>query len=45
MSALKADDGVGAFRQPVDNLAFTFVAPLCANYGYIRHQIFPVKAR
>jgi hypothetical protein len=45
MPALKADNGIGAFRQPVDNLAFTLVAPLRANYGYIRHQIFPVKAR
>jgi hypothetical protein len=45
MPALKADNGVSTFRQPVYDLAFTLVAPLSANYGYIRHQIFPVKAR
>ena len=36
--ALKADDGIGALGQPVDNLAFAFVAPLSADHGYIRHK-------
>jgi hypothetical protein len=38
MSALEADHGIGAFGQPVDNLAFALVAPLSADYGYIRHK-------
>jgi hypothetical protein len=38
---LKADHGVGAACKPVDNLAFAFVAPLGADYGYICHYGFP----
>ena len=38
MPALEADHSIGAFGQPVDNFAFAFVAPLCADYGYIRHK-------
>ena len=43
MSALEADNGVGAFGQPVNNFAFAFVAPLCADYGYIRHKFLNIR--
>ena len=41
MPALEADYGIGAACQPVDDLAFAFVAPLSADYGNICHYGFP----
>ena len=37
MPALKADHDIGALGEPVDDLAFAFVAPLRADYCHIRH--------
>ena len=37
VAALEADDHVGAARQPVDDLALAFVAPLGADDGHIGH--------
>ena len=39
VAALEADDDVGLLRQPVDDLAFAFVAPLGADHHHIRHQL------
>jgi hypothetical protein len=36
--ALKADDDVGLFGQPIDDLAFAFVAPLGADHDNICHE-------
>ena len=36
--ALKADDDVGALRQPVDDLALAFIAPLRTDDRDIRHE-------
>ncbi len=36
--ALVAHHRVGTLRQPVHNLAFALVAPLCADNCYIRHM-------
>ena len=38
MAALKADDDVGLFGEPVDDLAFAFVAPLGADHDNICHE-------
>jgi len=38
VAALKAHDDIGLLRQPVDDLAFTLVAPLGANHHDIRHN-------
>ena len=40
VSALKTDHHIGAFRKPVDNFSFSFVAPLRADDHYVGH-IFP----
>ena len=37
MAALEPHDDIGAFRQPVDNLALTLVAPLGANHYGVGH--------
>src|SRR4029078_3502048 len=45
MAALEANDDIGLFRQPVDDLAFAFVAPLGSDNHDIRHQDpFPAPA-
>ena len=41
MTALEADDDVGADRQPVDDLTFAFVAPLGADHHDIGHRRLP----
>jgi hypothetical protein len=38
VATLETDDDIGLFRQPVDDLAFTFVAPLGSDNHDIRHQ-------
>jgi len=38
MAALKAHDDFGAVGQPIDDLAFTLVAPLGADHGDIGHS-------
>ncbi len=38
MAALEANDDVGLFRQPVDDLALAFVAPLRADHHHVRHS-------
>ena len=38
VAALEADDDVGLLGQPVDDLAFAFVAPLGADHHHIRHR-------
>ena len=38
VAALEAHDDVGALRQPVDDLAFTLVAPLRADDYDVRHS-------
>src|SRR5579872_4939550 len=43
VAALKANDHIGARRQPVDDLAFALVTPLRANYRYIGHFDFRGK--
>src|SRR5262249_40183789 len=45
VSALKANHYVGLLREPVDDLAFSFVAPLRADDHYIRHRIAPKTKR
>ena len=37
VAALEAHDDVGALRQPVDDLALAFVAPLRSDDDHIRH--------
>jgi hypothetical protein len=37
VTALKTRDHVSAFRQPVYNLTFSFVAPLSADDNYVGH--------
>ena len=37
VAALEADDHVGAAREPVDDLALAFVAPLGADDGDVAH--------
>ena len=37
VAALEAHDDVGALRQPVDDLALAFVAPLGADDDYVGH--------
>ena len=37
VTTLKARDHVSPFAQPVYDLSFSFVAPLCADHHYIRH--------
>ena len=39
VATLKAHDDVGAFREPIDDLALALVAPLRADYRYIGHDI------
>ena len=41
VAALEADDHVGPAREPVDDLALAFVAPLGADDGYIGHFEIP----
>ena len=41
VTALEAYHHVGALRQPVDDLAFSFVAPLRADDHHIGHAKFP----
>ena len=36
--SLETDDGIGFLRQPVDDLALAFVAPLSADYGDVGHM-------
>src|SRR5579872_1163764 len=44
VATLKTHDDVGLLRQPVDNLAFSFVAPLGADHNDIPHpQLFPLQ--
>ena len=38
VTALEADDHVGAARQPIDDLALAFVAPLGTDHYHIRHR-------
>jgi hypothetical protein len=38
MSALKANDHVGATPEPIDDLALAFVAPLGADDGDVTHE-------
>ena len=38
MATLETDNDIGLFRQPVDDLAFAFVAPLGSDNHDIRHQ-------
>src|SRR5690606_38148091 len=42
VAALKAHHDVGPLGQPVDDLAFTFVAPLGADHHYVRHVSKPL---
>src|SRR5215471_14711692 len=45
VSALKTNDDVGLLRQPVDDLALPFVAPLGADDDHISHsQLFPLPS-
>jgi hypothetical protein len=45
MAALEADDDIGLFRQPIDDLPFTFVPPLGADHDHICHEVsFPADA-
>ena len=45
MTALEANDDVGLLRQPIDDLAFAFVAPLRADDHDVRHvDSFPRPA-
>jgi len=37
--ALKPGNDIGTFRKPINNLAFAFVAPLCAHDHYVRHML------
>ncbi len=39
MAALEADHDIGLFGQPIDDLAFAFVAPLRSDDNYIRHSV------
>ena len=39
VAALEAHDDVGPLRQPVDDLALAFVAPLGADDDHIRHRL------
>ena len=39
VSALESYNHVGATRQPVDELPFTFIAPLSANHSDIRQDV------
>ena len=39
VAALKAHHDVGLERQPIDDLAFSLVAPLSADHHHIRHGI------
>ena len=38
VAALKAHDDVGLLGEPVDDLAFAFVAPLRADHDHVRHK-------
>ena len=40
VAALEAGDDVRPFRQPIDDLAFSFIAPLGADYRYVGHSGF-----
>src|SRR5258707_9758539 len=44
MAALKADDDVGLLGEPVDDLAFAFVAPLRTNHDHIGHEVSFLRA-
>jgi hypothetical protein len=35
MTALKAHNHIGAFRQPIDDFTLAFIPPLGANYRHI----------
>ena len=45
VAALKAHHDVGPLRQPVDDLALAFVAPLGADHGDITHRASPSPER
>ena len=38
VAALEANDDIGLLRQPIDDLALAFVAPLRADHHHIRHS-------
>ena len=38
VTALKADNDIGPFGKPIDNLSFAFVTPLGTNHNNIRHS-------
>jgi hypothetical protein len=38
VAALESARRIGAARQPVDDLALAFIAPLGADHGYICHR-------
>jgi hypothetical protein len=43
MAALEADDHIRLLAQPIDNLAFSLVAPLGADDHDIRHRSLSIK--
>ena len=45
VAALEADDDVGLFGQPVDDLALALVAPLGPDHYHIRHQRSSLRQR
>ena len=45
MAALKAHHDVGLDRQPIDDLALAFVAPLGADHHHIRHRTYRLAPR
>ena len=40
VSALEPDNEIRLLRKQIDNLAFSFIAPLSAHYNYVRHIVF-----
>lgn len=45
MAALETRDDIGAMRQPVNQLALAFIAPLGAYHGHIGHENSPEPVR
>ena len=45
VAALEAHNRIGAAGEPIDNLAFAFIAPLGADYCYISHGYTFTPAR
>src|SRR5277367_5134186 len=43
MPALKTHHDLGAFGEPINDLAFAFVTPLGADHGDIAHQPLPPR--